>query len=60
MILLAQAVAEYGGLAGQNAGAGSLDRALGRLANATPMEYVLLAAGLLFALFIIMKLLDAA
>ena len=61
MILLAQAVAEYGGMAGRGGGNSlSLDQTFQRLANASPMEYLLLACGLILGLFIIMKLLDAA
>ena len=60
MNVLAQAVAEYGGMAGRGGGSGSLDQIVQRLSNASPMEYVLLAAGVLLALFLLMKLLDAA
>lgn len=60
MIILAQAIAEYGGISSQAGGSGSLERLVDRLSNASTSEHVLLGVGLFVALFLLMKLLDAA
>ncbi len=60
MNILAQAIAEYGGIASQSGASGSLETLANRLANGSVTDYVLLGAGLLLALFLLMKLLDAA
>ena len=59
MIPFAQAVAEYAGASSQVSGGGSLGRAFDRLANATPVEYLILGVGALFLVFLLVKLLDA-
>lgn len=61
MNILAQAIAEYGGISSSQAGgASSLERFVDRLSNATTTEYLVMGLGVLIALFLLMKLLDAA
>lgn len=59
MFQLAQAVAEYGGTISRTSG-GSIDGLMQRISNATTTDYLLIGVGLLFVVFVIGRLLDAA
>jgi hypothetical protein len=59
MSILAQAVAEYGGTISRTGG-GSLDGVLQRMSNASGTDYLVVGAGILLAMYLIGKLLDAA
>jgi hypothetical protein len=60
MWMSAQAVAEYGGLTASRTANSSMDNVLSRVMDASATDYVLVIAGVLVAMFLISKLLDAA
>ena len=57
MIILAQAVAEYGGLSGGSSG--STNALVSRITNAGVEEYVIVGVVVLLAIMLLSKLLNA-